>query len=215
MPMPEKSATADLVLYHAFPSRSTIVRWMLEELGEPYEVRLLDLKKGDQLRPDYLALNPMGKVPTLLHEGVAITETAAICCYLADTFPKAGLAPPIGDPRRGPYLKWLFYGPSCLEPALLDKATGREPGPRGATGWIGLDTTLDIIAKAVQPGPWLVGEQFTAADVVIGAGLRWGQLFKLVPERDDLAGYMRRLEGRPALQRQLMLDAALAASPAV
>lgn len=202
-------AAADLVLYHASPSRSTIVRWMLEELAVPYEVHMLALRKGEQLQPGYLELNPMGKVPTLVHKGVPVTETAAICCYLADTFPAAGLAPPIGDPRRGPYLKWLFYGPSCLEPAMLDKAMGREPGPRGATGWLGLDTTLDIIARAVATGPWLVGDQFTAADVVIGAGLRWGQQFKLVPEREDLADYLARLESRPALQRQIALDGAL------
>lgn len=200
-----------LVLYHAVPSRGAIVRWMLEEVGEPYELRVLNLKAGDQLGPKYLAVNPMGKVPALTHDGVVITEAAAICCYLADAFPKAGLAPSIGDPRRGPYLKWLFYGPSCVEPAMLDKALGREPGPRGATGWLGLDAELDIIAKAVSAGSWLLGDQFTAADVVIGSGLRWGTLFKLVPERADLAGYLNRLAQRPALQRQMALDAALAA----
>lgn len=206
------SATAsDLVLYHAVPSRGAIVRWMLEEVGEPYEVRLLNLKAGDQLKPEYLAVNPMGKVPTLVHKGTVLTESAAICCYLADTFPRAGLAPAIGDPRRGPYLKWLFYGPSCVEPAMMDKALGREPPPRGPTGWLGLDAELDIIAKAVAAGPWLLGDQFTAADVVIGSGLRWGTLVKLVPEREDLAGYLGRLAERPALRRQMALDAALSA----
>lgn len=203
-------AATDLVLYHAVPSRGVIVRWMLEEVGEPYEVRLLNLKAGDQLKPEYLAVNPMGKVPALVHKGTVLTESAAICCYLADAFPKAGLAPAIGDPRRGPYLKWLFYGPSCVEPAMTDKALGREPPPRGPTGWLGLDAELDIIAKAVAAGPWLLGDQFTAADVVIGSGLRWGTLFKLIPEREDLAGYLGRLAARPALRRQMALDAALA-----
>lgn len=206
------AAAADLVLYHAAPSRGTIARWMLEEVGEPYEVRVLNLKAGDQLKPEYLAINPMGKVPALVHKGVVVTETAAICCHLADAYPRAGLAPAIGDPRRGPYLKWLFYGPSCLEPAMLDKATGREAPSRGPTGWLGLDSELDIIAKAVATGPWLVGEQFTAADVVIGAGLRWGMQFKLIPERADLAAYMARLAERPALRRQVALDAALMAA---
>lgn len=204
---------ANLRLYTAAPSRGAIVRWMLEEVGVPYAVTVLDLKAGEQLKPGYLALNPMGKVPTLVHDGVAISESAAICCYLADTFPAAGLAPPVGDKRRGPYLKWLFYGPSCLEPAMLDKAQGREPAGRGPTGWIGFDSTLDIIARALagSGGPWLLGDQFTAADVVIGSGLRWGTLFKLIPERADLAPYLARLAERPALQRQQALDAALAA----
>ena len=205
---------AKLRLYTAAPSRGSIVRWMLEEVGEPYDVTLLDLKAGDQQKPDYLALNPMGKVPTLVHDGVAISESAAICCYLADTFPAAGLAPPVGDKRRGPYLKWLFYGPSCFEPALLDKALGRVMTARSAAGWLDLDQTLDIIGKALgsSGGPWLLGDQFTAADVVIGAGLRWGTLFKTVPARADLAPYLARLGERPALKRQMQLDAAAAAT---
>lgn len=204
-----------LRLYTAAPSRGSIARWMLEEVGLPYDVELLQLKSGDQLRPAYLALNPMGKVPTLVHNGVAITESAAICCYLADTFPAANLAPPIGDPRRGPYLKWLFYGPSCLEPAMLDKALGRAPVGRGPAGWLDFDATLDIIGKAIAAsnGPWLLGNQFTAADVVIGSGLRWGTLFGAIPERADLAPYLARLAARPALQRQMALDAALAKPP--
>jgi len=204
--------SSDLILYHAAPSRSSIVRWMLEEIGEPYEIRLLQLKAGDHLKPEYLAVNPMGKVPALAHKGVVITEAAAICCYLADVFFGAGLAPAVSDPRRGPYLKWLFFGPSCLEPALLDKALKREAGPRGATGWLSLDETLDLIAAALKPGPFLLGEQFTAADVVIGAGLRWGTLFGLVPSRPDLDDYMARLSERPALQRQMALDQALASA---
>ncbi len=206
---------AKLRLYTAAPSRGSIVRWMLEEIGEPYDVELLNLRGGDGLKPAYLALNPMGKVPTLVHDGVAISESAAICCYLADAFPAAGLAPPIGDKRRGPYLKWLFFGPSCLEPAMLDKALGRAPVGRGPAGWIDLDATLDIVGRALaaSDGPWLLGQQFTAADVVIGAGLRWGTLFRTIPERADLAPYLARLAARPALQRQMALDAALAAPP--
>lgn len=200
---------AKLRLYTATPSRGSITRWMLEEIGEPYDVTLLELKAGDHLRRRYLALNPMGKVPTLVHDGVAISESAAICCYLADTFPAAGLAPPIGDKRRGPYLKWLFFGPSCLEPAMIDRALGRSPVGRGPAGWLDLDATLDVIGKAITSsgGPWLLGHQFTAADVVIGAGLRWGTLFKTIPERPDFAPYLERLAARPALQRQMALDA--------
>jgi glutathione S-transferase len=117
---------AELTLYHAAPSRSSIVRWMLEETGEPYDIHLLSLAKGEQMTPDFLAINPMGKVPALLHGDVVITEAAAICAYLADAFPKAGLSIPIGDPRRGVYLKWLFFGPSCVEPAIGDRAAPRK-----------------------------------------------------------------------------------------
>jgi glutathione S-transferase len=172
-----------LTLYHAAPSRSSIVRWMLEEIGEPYDIQLLRLMEGDQRKPDYLSINPMGKVPALKHGDVVVTEAAAICAYLADEFPKARLNVPIGDPRRGPYLKWLFFGPGCLEPA-----------------------------NAVAKGPYLMGEQFTAADVVIGSTLRWGLMFNLLPKRSEFVDYVGRLETRPALKRATALDQELAAA---
>ncbi len=198
-----------LKLYHAAPSRSSIARWMLEEVGEPYEIELLDLKAGDQRTPAYLAINPMGKVPTLKDGETIVTEAAAICCYLADTYPAAKLAPPIGDPRRGPYLKWLFFGPGCVEPAMIDKALGREPGPRSTVGWGDYDTVVDVLKRAVADTPYLLGEQFTAADVVIGATVRWGLTFKLLPELPELVAYAERLGTRPALQRQIAADEAL------
>src|SRR5262245_25270486 len=113
---------ANLTLYHAAPSRSSVVRWMLEELGEPYDVHLLRLTNGDQTNPDYLAINPMGKVPAIKHGDTVVTEVAAICTYLADEFPHARLNIPVSDSRRGPYLKWLFFSPSCIEPAVTDRA---------------------------------------------------------------------------------------------
>ena len=121
---------AKLTLYHAAPSRSSITRWMLEEIGEPYDIHLLSLSKGDNRAPDYLAVNPMGKVPALKHGDVVITEAAAICAYLADEFPRAKLNVPVGDPRRGVYLKWLFFGPSCIEPAMMDRAFPRKEEAR-------------------------------------------------------------------------------------
>src|ERR1044071_6609560 len=121
---------ADTTLYHASPSRSSIVLWMLEEIGEPYDIKLLKLSENEQHKADYLAINPMGKVPALRHKGVVITEVAAICTYLADAYPEKKLNVPLGDPRRGPYLKWLFFGPGCFEPAMTDRAAPRkEPGP--------------------------------------------------------------------------------------
>jgi glutathione S-transferase len=193
---------AKLTLYHATPSRSSIARWMLEEIGEPYEIELLRLGEGDQQKPEYLAINPMGKVPALRHGDVVITESAAICTYLADAFPKAGLSVPIGDPRRGIYLKWLFFGPGCVEPAMIDRAAPRkEEARRGMLGYGDFDTVMNVLAKAVEKGPWLLGEQFTTADVVIGANIRFGIMFKLIPERQEFLDYSARIAARPAAQR--------------
>ena len=203
----------ELTLYHASPSRSSIVRWMLEEVGEPYDIHLLSLSKGENRAPGYLAVNPMGKVPALRHGDVVITEAAAICTYLADAFPRAGLSIPIGDPRRGVYLKWLFFSPSCIEPAMVDRAFPRKEDPRrGMLGYGDFDTAIDVAAKAVAKGPYLMGEQFTAADVVVGSTLRWGTMFKLIPERSEFTGYVGRLAQRPALQRATAADQALAAA---
>jgi glutathione S-transferase len=204
---------AALTLYHAAPSRSSIVRWMLEEIGEPYDIHLLSLAAGEQLKPDYLAVNPMGKVPALRHGDVVITEAAAICTYLADAFPRAGLSVPIGDPRRGVYLKWLFFGPGCVEPAITDRAFPRKEEPRrGMLGYGDFDIVMTVLAKAVANGPYLMGEQFTAADVVIGSTLRWGVMFKLLPERPEFVAYVGCLQQRPALQRVTALDHELAAA---
>jgi len=193
---------AKLTLYHAAPSRSAVTRWMLEEIGEPYDIHLLSLSNGDNRKPDFLAVNPMGKVPALKHGDVVIAESAAICTYLADEFPQAKLNIPIGKPERGVYLKWLFFGPSCIEPAMMDRAFPRkEEARRGALGYGDFDTTMDVVAKAVSKGPYIMGEQFTAADVVIGSNLRFGMMFKLLPERPEFLAYVDRLSKRPALQR--------------
>lgn len=200
-----------LTLYHASPSRSSVALWMLEELGEPYDIKLLSLGNGDNRKPDYLALNPMGKVPALRHGDTVITEVAAICTYLADEFPKAKLNVPVGTPRRGVYLKWLFFGPGCLESAVIDRAAPRKDEPRRAMlGYGDFDTTMNVVAKAVEKGPWLMGEQFTAADVVIGANIRWGMIFKMIPERKEFLDYAARIAARPAAQRAQKKDEELA-----
>ena len=202
---------ANLTLYHAAPSRSSIVRWMLEELGEPYDLHVLSLSKGEQRAPGYLAVNPMGKVPALKHGDTVITEAAAICTYLADAFPQARLNVPIGDPRRGAYLKWLFFAPSCIEPAITDRAFPRkEEARRAMLGYGDFDTVMAVVAGAVEPGPYLMGTQFTAADVVLGSTLRWGLMFGLLPKRPEFAAYVGRLEQRPALKRAVALDQELA-----
>jgi glutathione S-transferase len=205
-PMPK------LTLYHAAPSRSSIVHWMLEELGEPYDIELVSFKRGENLKPAFLAINPMGKLPALKHGDVVITEAAAICTYLADEFPKAKLNIPVGDPRRGIYLKWLFFGPSCVEPAIVERAYPRKEAPARATlGFGDFDTVVDVLAKAADAAsPYLMGTQFTAADVIIGSGLRWGMMFKLLPERPEFQAYVTRLNERPALKRATEKDGRLA-----
>ena len=203
---------AKLMLYHAAPSRSSIVLWMLEEVGEPYDIHVLSLTKEENRKPDYLAINPMGKVPALRHGDTVITELAAICTYLADEFPGAKLNVPIGTPARGTYLKWLFFGPGCLEPAVIDRAAPRKEEPRRAMlGYGDFDTTMNVLAAAVAKGPWLMGEQFTAADVVLGANIRWGMMFKMVPERPEFTAYAARIAARPATQRADAKDKELAA----
>ncbi|MGE8942770.1 glutathione S-transferase family protein [Leptospira interrogans] len=202
---------ASLTLYHAAPSRSAIVHWMLEEIGEPFDLHLLDLKKGEGHTPEYLAINPLGKVPVLKHGDTVISEAAAICTYLADEFPHARLNIPVGNPQRGVYLKWLFFGPSCVEPAIMDKAFPRkEAPPPGAIGSGDYDSVVEILAKAAaNANPYLMGEQFTAADVIIGSGLRWGTMFNLLPKRSKFTAYLARLAERPALQRAVTKDAEL------
>jgi glutathione S-transferase len=150
----------------------------------------------------------MGKVPALKHGDAVVTEVAAICAYLADAFPQAGLNIPIGDARRGPYLKWLFFAPGVIEPAVTDRAFPRKEQPRrGTLGYGEFDTVMDVLCKAVRSGPYLMGEQFTAADVVIGANLRWGMLFKLIPERKELLDYVARFKDRQAAKRAEAKDA--------
>ena len=205
----------NLTLYHAAPSRSSIVLWMLEELGQPCDIKLIKLSAGDNLKPDYLAINPMGKVPAVKHGDTVITEAAAICTYLADEFPDKKLNVPVGTPRRGEYLKWLFFGPSVIEPAMTDRAYPRKEAPRAAAlGWRDFDTVLDIVAKPLAKGPFLLGEQFTAADVVIGSGLRYGMMFKMIPERKEFTDYVARFAARPAAKRAEAKDKEMAAKAA-
>jgi glutathione S-transferase len=201
---------ARFTLYHIAPSRSSIVLWMLEEIGEPYDVHLLNGQREEQRAADYLAVNPMGKVPALRDGDAVITEAAAICTYLADLFPDRGLNVPITDPRRGAYLKWLFFGPSCIEPAVTDRAFPRkEEVRRGTLGYGDFDTVMDVVAQAVEPGPFLLGDQFTTADLLVGSHIRWGMAFKLIPERPEFRSYGARLAERPALRRAEARDAEL------
>jgi glutathione S-transferase len=205
-------ADQNLVFYYAPHSRSGIVLWMLEELGAPYKMEQLSLKKGMQKSPEYLAINPMGKVPAIKHGDTVVTEAGAICCYLADAFPAAGLAPAIGDPARGTYLRWLFFSPSCIEPAMADKAFQRPPAPASSVGYGDFDTVMDTVSQAVSHGDYLLGDRFSAADVVLGSTLRYGMMFGVIPKRPEFEAYTGRLARRPALQRTNARDQELASA---
>ncbi len=194
-------ADRELVFYFAPQSRAGIVLWMLEELGVPYRMEVLDLKKGEHKSPDYLGVNPMGKVPAIKHGGTVVTEAAAICCYLADEYPQAGLSPLVGDPQRGTYLRWLFFAPSCIEPAMTAKAFQYPPAPASAVGYGDFDTVMEVISGAVSQGDYLLGDRFSAADVVLGSTLRYGMMFGAIPKQPEFEAYAARLAARPALQR--------------
>ncbi|PAU59710.1 glutathione S-transferase [Pseudomonas sp. PIC25] len=205
------SADNDLVFHHAPNTRSTGTLILLEELGAPYRLHLLNMKQGEQRTPDYLAINPMGKVPAISHRGELVTEQAAVFIYLADIFPQAGLAPTLDDPQRGPYLRWLaFYG-SCFEPALLDRALKREPPPQAMSPYGDYDTVMKTLTDQLAKGPYLLGERFTAADLLWGVALTWTTRFGLVEETPTIKAYIERVNTRPAVTRARARDAELAA----
>ena len=204
--------TDELVLYTHPTSRGRIARWMLEETGQPYRTELLDFRTTMKA-PEYLAINPRGKVPAIRHGDIVVTEAAAICAYLADAFPEARLAPPHGDPLRGPYYRWLFFAAGPLEAALSNKALGfAVPAEReGMVGYGRLATVMDVLERAVSRAEYLVGDSFTAADVYVGAQIGFGLRFGSIEKRPAFERYWQRLAGRPAGQRATAIDEALAA----
>jgi glutathione S-transferase len=205
---------SELTFFHAPNSRSGSARILLEELGVDYKLHVLNFKKNEQRAPGYLAINPMGKVPAIQHGGALVTEQAAIFIYLADLFPQAGLAPALDDPQRGPYLRWLaFYG-SSFEPAVVDLAMKREPAPPSMCPYGDYDTMLATLTGQLRAGPWLLGERFSAADILWGSALAWTTAFKLVPELPEIMAYVERVKTRPAARRAAALDAELAAAQA-
>ncbi len=203
-----------VTFFHAPHSRSSITRAMLEELGVPFDLVTLDLQRNEQRSDEYLAINPMGKVPALRHEGVLITEQPAILMYLAELYPEKNLAPSIDDPLRGPYLRWMVFYGSCFEPAIMDLSQKREPMPAMACAYGDYDSVMQVIAAQLKQGPWLLGERFTAADVLWGGALNYGMMFKLVPEWPVFRDYIERVQSRPAIRRASELDEALAAEQA-
>jgi glutathione S-transferase len=206
------TASQRVTFFHSPQSRSAGTLVLLEELGADYELRVLNLRKGEQRQADYLAVNPMGKVPAIVHDGALVTEQGAVYAYLADLYPEAGITPIIGDPLRGPYLRWLFFYGSSFEPALVDRSLKREPAPPATSPYGDYDTMLKTLTDQLAPGPYLLGDRFTAADVLWGTALRWTTMFKLVPETPAIVGYIARVTARPAFARAAKIDAGLLAA---
>jgi glutathione S-transferase len=201
-----------LTFYHSPNTRSSGTRILLEELGAPFELRALNMKAGEQRQPAYLAVNPLGKVPAVTHGDALITEQVAIFLYLADLFPQAKLAPAFDDPLRGPYLRWLIYYAAAFEPAVVDHAMKREPAPAAMSPYGDYDTMLKALTDQLAKGSYILGERFSAADILWGTALTWMTMFKLVPESPVVMAYIARLNARPSVAKVRAQDAALSAA---
>ena len=198
-----------LTLYHNPKSRSASARVLLEALGVPYDVQTIDFANGQNRTPGFLAINPLGKLPTLVHDGEVITEQVAITIYLADRFPAAKLAPAVDAPLRGPYLRWLAFYAACFEPALMDHAFQRAPLDPATSPYRDYDTLIETLVTQLERGDYLLGDTLTAADLLWGTGLRWTTEFGIVPKLPAIMAYVERVSAHPAVIRAGELDAAL------
>jgi glutathione S-transferase len=214
-PISEGTEMSDELVFYTNPmSRGRTARWMLEEVGQPYRTELLDYATTMKAS-EYLAINPMGKVPALRHGDTVVTETAAICAYLADAFPEAGLAPPPGHRLRGPYYRWLFFTAGPLEAAWTNQAMGFTVAPQHErmAGYGNLAAVMNVLEGAVSRSPYLVGDAVTAADIYLGSQLGFGLRFGMIEKRPAFEEYVARLSARPAAVRAREIDDALTPSP--
>jgi glutathione S-transferase len=199
--MEERGKRQMIKLYWSPRSRSFSGIWLLEESGLPYERVLTDITTGAQKSPEFLAINPMGKVPALQDGDAALGEAAAICAYVADRYPETRLAPGAADPLRAKYLQWLFFSPGCIEPALIQIFTKIDV-PASTAAWGSAAQVFDVLDAALAKGPWIIGETFSAADIMIGSGLNFAvRQFKMVPSRPSFDAYIARCVERPEFQR--------------
>jgi glutathione S-transferase len=205
--------TDQLTFYTHPMSRGRIARWMMEEVGKPYETVVLDYATTMKA-PEYLAVNPMGKVPALKHGEVVVTEAAAICAYLADVFPELGLAPPLGDPRRAPYFRWMFFAAGPMEGAMAARALGASvtPEQKRMTGWGDQSDLLNGMETAIKGKDYILGDTFSAADVYFGSHIGWGMQFGSIEKRPVFEAYNERLQNRPANIRAREIDDKLGAA---
>jgi glutathione S-transferase len=201
----------EILFFHNPMSRGRIAHLMLEEVGAPYRIEILRFDKAEHKTERYLGVNPMGKIPAIVHRGTVITEAAAICAYLADAFPKAGLAPALDDPARGTYFRWLFFGAGCVEPAVVDRMMARPPVQRPSSlGYGSYEDTLGALEKAVTPGPFILGDRFSAADIYVGSQIGWGLMTKGIEARPAFTTYFGRVSERPAFKRMAQQNEELA-----
>ena len=200
-----------VTLFYAPQSRATGALALMEELGVPYDLEVLNFKTKQQRGDKYLAVNPMGKVPAVLYKGVLVTEQPAVYMFLADLYAEKGLAPAIGDPLRGAYLRWMVFYGSSFEPAVVDRAMQNKPADPSTCPYGDFDTMLATLESQLKQGPWMLGERFTALDVLWGVALRWTTGFKLVPESPVIKTYTERANALPSVQRARAKDAEYAA----
>jgi glutathione S-transferase len=206
------STDRKLTFYHSPNTRSSGALVLLEELGADYELRVINMKAGEQRAPAYLAVNPMGKVPAVTHGDALVTEQVAIFLYLADLFPRAQLAPALDDPLRGPYLRWLVYYAAAFEPAIVDRAMEREQAPLAMSPYGDYETMLRTLTDRLAQGRFILGERFSAADILWGTALGWTTMFKLVPETPVIMEYVERINARPSVAQVKARDAELSAA---
>ncbi len=198
------------VLYHMPQTRGGTTLWMSEELGDVCTVKLINLRKGEGRTQEFLKLNPMGKLPALTHNGCIVTEAAAICAYLADQFPEKALAPAPAGPQRGVYYRWMFFAPSCIEPMMLDKLGKVNRENATAAGHGDYERVMASIAQALSRGPYILGEKFSAADVVMGSTLNFATMFGAIPLEGAIKTYLERIKARPAFQSMMAKNGEMA-----
>lgn len=193
--------TAKPRLYHCPQTRSGTAFWMNEELGDVCDVEIVDFKKGGQKAPAFVEINPMGKLPTLVHDNIVVTEAAAICAYLADAFSDKGLAPAMDDAQRGAYFRWMFFAPSCIEPAMIDIFNKRRNENPASIGYGNSEMVIAAAKTALSNGDYIFGDRFSAADVVFGSTLNFAMMFGAFEKEEPFVSYTERLMARPAVQR--------------
>ena len=193
--------TSRPTLYHCPQTRAATTFWMNEELGDVCDIKIIDFRKGEQKGAEFVAINPMGKLPTLTHDGVTVTEVAAICAYLADAFAEKGLAPALDDPRRGAYFRWMFFAPSCIEPAMTDIFNKRRNDNPQQIGYGNAELVVEAAKTALSDGDYILGDQFSAADIVFGSSLHFAMMFGAFEKEEPFVAYTERLTSRSAYKR--------------
>jgi glutathione S-transferase len=202
-----------ITLFWCPRTRASRILWLLEELNEPFDVRMIDIRNAEAKQvPDFMAASPMGKVPAIMDTAggqvVHMADSAAIGLYLADRYPAAGLAPAIDDPRRGSYLYWMTFTPGVIEPAMSEKFNNWKVS-RATSGWGDFGSMIEVLERGLAPGPWLLGGRFSAADVLVGSSVYFMKLFNILPDSRVLSDYADRCMARPAYQKALARDAEL------